>query len=97
VLALAENPFTRVCFSETFLHKSALAKHPFTCVHFREKLLHVFVPAKHHPTQLTFQRTLQPKKKRRRLGNHLRNASHKIPARPLENYRKILNTCLKIP
>jgi hypothetical protein len=57
--ALAEYPFTCVCFNETFLHESALSKHPFTCVHFRKTLLHMFAPAKYHPTQLTFQRTLK--------------------------------------
>ena len=32
MLALAEHPFTCVCFSETFLHMSALAKCHFTCI-----------------------------------------------------------------
>jgi hypothetical protein len=43
VLALAEHPFTCICFREMFLHKSIWAFH--TCVHFD-----VFAPAKHHPT-----------------------------------------------
>jgi hypothetical protein len=51
--ALAEHPFTCVCFSQ-FLHESALA-----CVHFSKMFLHVFAPAKQHPTQLTFQKILK--------------------------------------
>lgn len=56
--ALAEHPFTCVCFSDTFPHESASAKRPFSCVHL-EKTLHVFALAKGRPTQLTFQRALK--------------------------------------
>jgi hypothetical protein len=45
LFALAEHPFTCVCFIEMFLHVSASGKCP---------LCHVFAPAKHHSTQLTF-------------------------------------------
>ena len=48
VLALAEHPFSCVCFSQMFLHESALAYH--TCVHFNKTFLHLFAPAKHHLT-----------------------------------------------
>ena len=53
VLALAEHPFSCVCFCEIFLHESALAF--YLCP---QKFLHVFSPVKHHPTQMIFQRTL---------------------------------------
>jgi hypothetical protein len=47
VHAFTEHPLSFICFSETFLHKSASNFH--THVHFKETFLHVFAPAKHHP------------------------------------------------
>jgi hypothetical protein len=46
MLALSEHSLSCVCFSGTFLHKSALAFH--TCVHLNEMFLHVFAQAKNN-------------------------------------------------